>query len=259
MSTLILSKYEGAGNDFILIDDRLPHFPTGDTDLIRRLCSRKIGLGADGILLLQLDPSADVRMRVFNSDGSEPAGCGNGLRCLVRFIADLGLPKKSYRIRMGKRIVKADFAGDKISVEMGFPEGLKLGQQIGPWEVHTVDTGVPHAVVFVPDVEKIDLMKEAPFLRHHPLFAPSGTNVNFATVTQDIIHVRSFERGVEGETLSCGTGAAAVAWVAARLFSMRNPIVLRFPGGDLEARLDPLTLVGSANRLLDRKNWVSIE
>ena len=145
------SKYEGAGNDFILIDDRASSFPLTDRAFLSRLCHRKTGIGADGVILLQLSKTADFRMRIFNSDGGEAEGCGNGLRCLVRFLSDLGLSRKHYQIETGDRIVQAEFVQGKIAVQMGAPRNLLLHQKIDAWEVHSVDTGVPHAVIFVPD------------------------------------------------------------------------------------------------------------
>ena len=246
-------KYQGAGNDFILIDDRPATFPVLDKALIARLCHRKFGIGADGLILLQHCDIADFRMRIFNSDGSEPEGCLNGLRCLIRFLLDLGLPQKAYRIAMGDRIVDATALGDRIALHIGPPHSLSLHQKLGPWEVHSVDTGVPHAVIFVPDVEDIDLMREAPPLRHHPIFAPRGANVNFAALQPDGIHVRTFERGVEGETLACGTGAAAVAVIAAEVYSIPTPITLCFTGGTIEVTLDSsgISLIGEARKIFD--------
>lgn len=246
MSKQLFAKYEGAGNDFILFDDRALQFPLSS---IRRLCDRKFGIGADGILLLQSDSVADFRMRIFNSDGSEAEGCGNGLRCLIQFIADLGFPKKPYRISIGNRIVDTEFVGERIAIRMG-PALYMQHHQIGCWDVHFVDTGVPHAVIFVPDVSQIDLLKEAPLIRHHPLFQPRGANVNFASLMENAMRVRTFERGVEGETLACGTGAVAVTAIAANVHKMKSPLQLHFAGGELEVRFDQaltdLQLIGPA-------------
>lgn len=231
---LYFAKYQGAGNDFILIDDRAPHF---NPNLVPQLCNRKFGIGADGVILLQTDPAADFRMRIFNSDGSEAGSCGNGLRCLMKFIVDLGLPKKNYRIATGDRIVEASFVGDQIVVQMGLAVNLKK-HRIEGFDVHSVDTGVPHAVVFSPDA---DLKILGPMLRHHSTFQPAGTNVNIAHIQSDgSIRVRTYERGVEGETLSCGTGAAAVGLIASQQYHLPNPIRICAPGGELEIHVDGL-------------------
>ncbi len=254
MSKLSFVKYEGAGNDFILIDDRALSFPIHDRKRIEQLCHRRFGIGADGIILLQSEANADFRMRILNSDGSEAEGCGNGLRCFLLFLSDLGLPRKKTRIAIGSRIVEAEFVGEKIGVQMGPAMNLKIKLQIEGREVHSVDTGVPHAVQFVLDIEKIDVAKEGSFLRYHPFFQPKGTNVNFAALQTDgSIRVRTYERGVEGETLACGTGATAVAAIAAKIVRLPSPILLHFPGGTLEVhfneRMSDFKMVGPARRV----------
>lgn len=228
-------KYQGAGNDFILIDDRNSTFPADHHALIRKLCRRKIGIGADGLILLCPDTDADFLMRIFNCDGYEAESCGNGLRCLVLFLQELGLSAQRYRIRTKDRIAECFFEGGRPVVDMGAPTGIRLGLDLGLAEAHFAHTGVPHAVCFVPDVDVLDLNKKGRLLRHHPLFAPEGANANFAAIQPDgSIRVRTFERGVEGETLACGTGAAAVGAIASRLFHLRMPIPLYFPGGILD-------------------------
>lgn len=255
MSKLSFAKYEGAGNDFILIDDRTPSFPLNDKTLIQRLCHRKRGIGADGLILLQLDSSADYRMRIFNADGSEAESCGNGLRCLVLFLSDLGLPpKKTISIRTADRIVQAEWRNGRVAIQLGAPYHLKLHQTIDGYDLHTVDTGVPHAVLFVPDVLKADLSRLGPTIRHHPHFQPHGTNFSVAALNPDhTLSVRTYERGVESEVLACGTGAAAVAVIAAHLHPLPNPIQILFPGGLLEIEVHPssLTLIGPAVKLFN--------
>lgn len=235
MSTLSFAKYQGAGNDFILIDDRSRVFPVGDRAFIRRLCQPKWGIGADGLILLQEDEIADVRMRIFNSDGGEASSCGNGLRCFLRFLADLGFPLREYRVAVGERIVKGSYRGDWIYIDLGAPHSLQCGYRLGPWEVHAIDTGVPHAVVFVPDVERVELLSQAPLIRHHTALFPSGINVNFAQINSDgSMHLRTFERGIEGETLACGTGAAAAVVIACALKRGSGQTAVYCPGGKLD-------------------------
>ncbi len=244
---LCFAKFQGAGNDFILIDDRAPHFTP---HLVPQLCHRKFGIGADGVILLQTDPAADFRMRIFNSDGSEAGSCGNGLRCLMKFIVDLGLPKKNYRIATGDRIVQAGYVGDKISVQMGLALNLKK-LNIEGFEIHSLDTGVPHAVVFSPDA---DLKILGPLLRYHSAFQPAGTNVNIANLQSDgSIRVRTYERGVEGETLACGTGAAAVGVIASQEYHLPNPIRICSAGGEIDIHVDGLnvTMIGCAIKVFD--------
>ncbi len=226
MSKLSFVKFQGAGNDFILIDDRTSHF----SQPIAPLCHRKFGIGADGLILLQLDPIADFRMRIFNSDGS-----------------------KTYRIATADRIVEASFLDDKIAIQMG--PALHVKQlYIQGVECHSLNTGVPHLVTFVPDVQSIDILKEGAAFRYHPQFQPSGTNVNFAALQDNgAIRVRTYERGLEGETLACGTGAAAVGFIASQIYKMPNPVSIHFPGGVLEIYIEDqqIKMVGQATKVFE--------
>lgn len=225
MSTLSFVKYQGTGNDFVLVDDRDGLFPPENKSLIQKICHRRFGVGADGLILLAQSSVADFQMRIFNSDGSEAESCGNGLRCLVRFLEDLGISKKTYRIQTAGKVVEAGFVRGRPVIDMGVPVRIVLDS-----EFHLIDTGVPHAVRFVPDVDMVDVALEGAVLR-----AKAKSNVDFAALEADgSIRVRTFERGVEEETLSCGTGAAAVAAIAWRLYSLEMPIEIHFPGGSLE-------------------------
>jgi diaminopimelate epimerase len=248
MSIISFVKYQGAGNDFILLDDRVQSF---DPARVASLCHRKFGIGADGVVLLQEDLTADFRMRIYNSDGTEAAMCGNGLRCLMQFLLDLGFSPRVYQIRTQKEILTADYREGKIWMELGKVLEPKLSLLNGT-QIYSLNTGVPHAVLFVPDVQKIDLQKEAPPIRHHASFGPEGTNVNFASIQKDgSIQVRTFERGVEGETLSCGTGAAAVGLLASRYYNLPSPVTLHFAGGILQVDIQgsTLSLLGEAQKV----------
>jgi diaminopimelate epimerase len=245
---LRFTKFHGNGNDFILIDDRAGAFSLGASE-IRHLCHRNFGIGADGLILLQ----KNFRMRIFNSDGCETEGCGNGLRCLGRFLLELGFPPKNTRVRMHDRIVEISYIGDNIGVEMGEVKDMALHIATEKGTVHFADTGVPHIVHFVDAVEKAPLQELGPFWRHHPRFAPKGANVNLAAIEEGRIRVRTFERGVEGETLACGTGACAVAMVAHAVYSIPSPITISFPGGELEIRIEQncLTMIGPAVKVFE--------
>ena len=247
MNTFV--KYEGAGNDFILIDDRPQLF---STDRVLPLCHRRFGVGADGVILLQTSLRADFRMRIFNSDGTEAESCGNGLRCLGRFILDLGLAEKKYSIETMDRIVQIDYVDELVAVEMGEPKDIRLQLETEQGLVHYVDTGVPHAIHFVENVAMANMQMLGPFFRHHPLFGAKGANANIASLRLDgSIHVRTFERGVEGETLACGTGACAVAVIAAKLYGLTGPIAIVFPGGQLQISLKggKIVMAGPARRV----------
>ncbi len=229
-------KYQGTGNDFILIDDRKRTFST-DPALLARLCHRKWGIGADGLILLQSSLNADFRMRIFNSDGYETESCGNGLCCLMRFLLDLKCPSKTYLIEMSKGKVKIEMDNGKPAVFLQDPKELRLSNELvlenGEKEtIHFINTGVPHAVIFTNELAKTEVVRKGKEIRWHPIFSPEGANVNFAQIGNDrTVDVRTYERGVENETLACGTGATAVALIAHELHHIKSPIAIRYPGG----------------------------
>lgn len=217
------SKYTGCGNDFILIDNRQGSLRNLRAKDIARLCHRNFGIGADGLILLE----NGFRMRIFNSDGSEAEMCGNGVRCLMKFIKDLGYPEKKAAIQTLAGTVHVSLLGDLVAVSMPNPD--KIMQHLveidnQPLHISHLDTGVPHAVIFVEDLPSARWMELAPKIRFHPAFAPKGTNVNFAQVREQHIILRTYERGVEKETEACGTGATATAVAAAHLYNLASPI-----------------------------------
>lgn len=223
------SKYHGAGNDFILIDDRTLFFPVKNSALIQRLSHRKFGIGADGLILLQHSKCADFRMRYFNSDGNEVEMCGNGIRCLARFIEALGIAENIYHIETGSGVLRCRLQGELVSVGLGKVSldhcALPLTIDGRTFSFYLLNTGVPHAVAFVPEVEGLDLQYLGKSVRFHPLFRTQGINVNFAAAAEDHqLFLRTYERGVEGETLSCGTGAAAAALAASEAYGWNKPI-----------------------------------
>jgi diaminopimelate epimerase len=242
---LKFTKIHGAGNDFILIDDRL-QLCSLDPASIQKLCHRHFGIGADGLILLQNDPLADFRMRIFNSDGMEADGCGNGLRCLGKFLIELGFNAENKHIATGDRVVEIFYSGDLIGVDMGEPKGFRQDIQTEKGTIHFVDTGVRHIVHFTDSLENLEEL--GPYFRHHPLFTPSGVNVNLASIEKKSIRVRTFERGVEAETLACGTGACAVAYIANKVHGIKSPIPISFKGGDLKIEIEKnrLKMIGPA-------------
>lgn len=254
MSTLSFVKYQGAGNDFVLIDDRSRSFPSHNQPFIQKLCCRRFGIGADGLLLLSDDFTSDFRMRIFNSDGVEAESCGNGLRCFAQFICDLGFPKKNYRIALENRIVEVWFEKDLVAVDMGPIQNLQMHLSTEIGAVHFVNTGVPHVVHFVPNIHDIDLLKIGFFLRNHSKFQPKGTNVNVASLDPwGNLHARTFERGVEGETFACGTGALAVAFIASEVYGLKMPLEVCFKGGNLivDKQGDSMHMIGPAVKVYD--------
>lgn len=231
--TIPFSKYSGSGNDFILIDNRdkvIRHFPES---FIPRLCHRHSGIGADGVILLEKSEIHDYRMRIFNSDGSEAEMCGNGVRCLAKFLTDLGAKNKKFDIETMCTSVTAEIVEEYIKVKMPTPHSFDCHRALdidgSKLTVHSVDTGVPHAVLFVDNLSDRNLMQIAPIIRFHKDFYPKGTNVNFVSIDSDnSLHIRTFERGVEKETLACGTGAVACAIISSKIKKFSSPIRVQF-------------------------------
>ncbi|VVM07775.1 diaminopimelate epimerase [Methylacidimicrobium cyclopophantes] len=233
------TKMTGAGNDFVLVDNRDGRLRLRP-DQIARLCDRHFGIGADGMLVAETDAKEDrIRMRYYNSDGGEASLCGNGARCFARFLQPLlpGSEGDPLIFLTGAGIVKASFLGEEVSISMPDPESARLRRLVttrhGPLEVHWIHTGVPHLVVFVRDVERIDVEELGRELRWLPDFAPEGANADFVEVKgPDRIAVRTYERGVEGETLACGTGVTASALVAHLAKGLPSPVSVLVRSGE---------------------------
>ncbi|MBM3207903.1 MAG: diaminopimelate epimerase [Chlamydiae bacterium] len=260
------SKYQGSGNDFVIIDDRATVFPCEKDEFIRKICHRRFGIGADGLLLLQTSACAGFKVRIFNSDGKEVSMCGNGLRCFVHYLNSLGFKEESYRIETMHDIIDCQIKGDKILVRLQKPYvmnwGVNLDVDDSVFEAYVVHTGVPHAVIFVDDLEQVNVEESGRRVRNHPLFAPEGVNVNFAKRGADgAFRVRTYERGVEGETYACGTGAAAVALAACQLWDVTSPVrIVPLSKESLEVRVEQavsggklLDLIGGATAVFEGK------
>ena len=228
MEGLRFVKMEGAGNDFILIDDREGRFEgERGRELARKLCTRRLSVGADGLILIAGSDSADFRMRIINPDGSEPEMCGNGSRCAAMFARKLGACGDELTIEALGGPVEAEVRGERVRVELSRPGPISR-LEIDGNEVYSVNTMVPHAVVFVEDLEETDVFNEGRRLRYHAAFGDPGTNVDFVEVEgEGEVEIRTYERGVEAETLACGTGAAASALVSAYLRSWKGPVEVR--------------------------------
>ena len=236
--TVAFTKMNGAGNDFVLIDNRAQNIRLKPEDVVR-ICHRQRGIGADGILLL-VPPrtgKADWAWDFYNSDGSTAEMCGNGARCFARFIQKLTGSNGQTSFETGAGVIRAEFAGDRVKVNLTAPAGLRLNEQVqlssGPVTIHSLNTGVPHAVLFVPDADQAMVQNLGAEIRYHQHFAPKGTNVNFVQLLgPNQIRVRTYERGVEGETLACGTGVTASALISARLHQFTSPVKVQVQGGD---------------------------
>ncbi len=222
-------KYQGTGNDFVMIDDRSRSFPADNQALIEQLCHRRFGIGADGLILLQNDDGYDFRMVYFNADGAEGSMCGNGGRCIVRFAHDLGLFTDRTRFRAVDGEHLAEVRGDEIFLKMSDVSGIE-----DRGGVSFLHTGSPHVVQFVTDLDDADVVNvvaDGRTLRYDSRFAPGGTNVNYVQVVDgNTLYVRTYERGVEDETFSCGTGVTAVALAAYAQHNMAGPIAIRTRG-----------------------------
>jgi len=233
------TKMNGAGNDFVLIDNREGKIKV-TRDQIIRLCHRQRGVGADGLFLLVPCASgkADWAWEFYNRDGSAADMCGNGARCFARFIQRQAGANGQTSFETGAGIITATFEGERVTVNLTKPTDLRLDQKIalsgGNVIAHSLNTGVPHAVLFVPDADRAMVQQWGAELRHHPHFAPKGANVNFVQVKgPNFIRVRTYERGVEGETLACGTGVAASALISSQVHQFASPIRVQVQGGDL--------------------------
>jgi diaminopimelate epimerase len=238
-------KMSGAGNDFIVInnmDGRLPE--AGRESLFAAWCRRGMSIGADGVLVLEPSACAHFRMRYHNADGREAETCGNGSRCIARFAHAMGLAPAQMRFETMAGEYEARVDGESVVVSLGDARGLREGIRIAAPEftgtVHFVNTGVPHAVVLcggvdLPEgIDAVDVIRAGRFLRHHAEFAPAGTNANFVEVTgTQAIAIRTYERGVENETLACGTGSVASCIIAARRGLVSTPVSVRTAGGDI--------------------------
>lgn len=221
-------KYQGTGNDFVLIDDRDGTFPRTNQALIEQLCHRRFGIGADGLILLQNDPDYDFRMVYFNADGAEGSMCGNGGRCIVRFAHDLGIFERETRFIAVDGAHTAVVNDADISLKMSDVSGIEDRKGLT-----FLNTGSPHVVRFVDDLASLDVVAEGRAIRYDAAF-PGGTNVNFAQVLDNqTVYVRTYERGVEDETYSCGTGVTAVALVAQEQLDVPGPIAIQTIGGNL--------------------------
>src|SRR5213596_257108 len=234
---LRFTKMNGAGNDFILFDNR-----TADIDFernqIAQLCDRHRGIGADGILLLENPTNrADFRMRYFNADGGEAEMCGNGARCFARFADKVGGQKGRISFETPAGVISAELKDDLVILRMTEPTDLRLNLDLSMAAenktVHFINSGVPHVVIPVAKIDDADVRHEGAAIRYHKMFSPNGTNVNFIEKRgPNKIAVRTYERGVEDETLACGTGIVAGALIFAATANANGPISVIARGGD---------------------------
>ncbi|OGX19538.1 MAG: diaminopimelate epimerase [Omnitrophica WOR_2 bacterium RBG_13_44_8b] len=228
MRKIHFTKMVASGNDFVLME-------SGNAGLARKICDRKYGVGADGLLVLEKSKVADVKMRLFNADGSEAEMCGNGARCVALYAN-----KKIVYIETKAGIIESRVSKDYVKIRLTDPKHIKLDIPITinkrKIKVNFVDTGVPHAVIFVQGLENIDVAGLGRIIRYHKAFSPRGTNANFVeTLSRNSLAVRTYERGVEDETLACGTGSVASSVIFALKTNTEDKILVHTRGKEVLA------------------------
>ena len=234
---LRFTKMNGAGNDFVLLDNRAGNLALSGAQ-IARLCDRHRGVGADGVLLLEgRADGADFRMRYYNADGGEAEMCGNGARCFARYADRTAGPFAQLTFETPAGVIGAQLVGELVTLRMSDPNDLRLDLEVPvggeKFAASYVDSGVPHVVVPVAKIDDVDVRSLGSALRHHPLFAPRGANANFSEQRGPRhIAIRTYERGVEDETLACGTGVVASALLFAVRENVSGPIEVQVRGGD---------------------------
>ncbi len=239
MEQIQFAKVCGAGNDFFIIDHRNEHLKGLEQHIVSKYCPRKYGIGADGFMLIESSDCADFKMRIFNRDGSEADMCGNGARCIALYAHKIGLCSDTMTIETGAGILEGEVTGSQtVKLKMSVPHGMVLHREVSidhhAMVTHFINTGVEHVVVFVPDNETVDVQHVGSAIRYHDIHAPTGTNVNFVQCVGDnTISIRTYERGVEGETLACGTGAVASALISAIMHNYISPVHVKTRGGAL--------------------------
>lgn len=233
---LTFYKYQGTGNDFVMIDNRSQFFPKENTQLIEKLCDRRFGVGADGLILLENHADFDFKMVYYNLDGNESSMCGNGGRCLVAFAKQMGVVKNKAEFEAfdGYHFATIDDEGI-VALQMKDVDAIKNESNYT-----FLNTGSPHHVQLVNDLKNLDVKVEGAKIRYSDLYGNAGSNVNFVNqLANDIFAVRTYERGVEDETLSCGTGVTAVAIAMHQLGKTKNSIIdLNVEGGKLKVQFD---------------------
>jgi len=260
---LTFTKMNGAGNDFVMVDNRDLRYDL-DRTAIARLCDRHRGVGADGLIAVEPPQGeGDFRMRYYNADGGEAEMCGNGARCFARFASRISGQTGLVKFETAAGLIAAKLHHGLVEVVMSVPKDLAPGVPLTvagqTLTVHFVNTGVPHAVVLVEALEKVDVVGLGAGLRYHEHFKPKGTNANFVGRRGSDLAIRTYERGVEGETQACGTGVVAAALILHEVEGLVSPIGVWVQGGDrLEVGFERdgagyrhVTLTGPADFVFD--------
>lgn len=261
MKPIFFTKMEGSGNDFLLINNHNglinETVPSVDMpELVRKLANRHLGVGSDGVLFVEQSKDFPFSMKYFNQDGSEAAMCLNGARCIVSYTHRLGLIKDKGKFLSPSGPIGFYYKNATVSLEVQLPVKIKLNYSLTlkrkKYSVNFLKIGVPHCVIFVDSYDKIDVKELGQAIRSHKTFKPDGANVNFVKAEDDHLFVRTYERGIEDETLSCGSGVLASAYIATKLFIGQSPVTCKTRGGELLATIkDKIYLEGPANYIYD--------
>jgi diaminopimelate epimerase len=232
-------KMSGSGNDFIVIDDR-NYILSGIqlNQFARRICRRNVSVGADGLILIEASEKADFKWQFFNSDGSEADLCGNGGRCVARLAHLLGIAGRKMKFETRAGIIHAEVEERNVKLELTSPSDITMDIVLSLEDenilLHSINTGVPHAVIFRDSLEEVDVQDIGRKIRFHPRFQPAGTNVDWVKIIKtDLLEVRTYERGVEDETLACGTGTVASALIASMKAQVSSPVKVKTRGGEI--------------------------
>jgi diaminopimelate epimerase len=261
MKPIFFTKMEGTGNNFLIIDNRNGYVTVNVTDqsiaeFVKKLADAQLGAGSDGVILLEQSAEYPFEMRYFNRDGSEAVACLNGARCVVSYAFRLGLLKDKGKVASASGPLGYYYKSDGVSIETPPPVDVRLNFSFTvsrkKYNANFLRVGVPHCIIFVDDLQKVDVKKLGEAIRNHKTFKPEGANVNFVQVDKDSIFVRTYERGVEDETLSCGSGVLASAYIATKLFMVQSPVVCKTRGGEMIATIkDKLYLEGPVKYVYD--------
>ena len=268
MKTVPFTKMVASGNDFVVIDNRRKA-AKNPLAFTKAICEQHTGIGADGVLLFENSRKADFKMRIINSDGSEAEACGNGFRCIARYAKErMGYPAR-FRFESVAGLIDAEVKSSRVRVQLVQPSGLRERAQIQVLghRLHYsfINTGVPHTVIFVEGLSKVDVAGLGRAIRFHKDFQPKGTNVNFVEVkNQNQIQVRTYERGVENETLACGTGSTASAIISCLLGYAKPPVRVKTSGGEIltvdfkkeQGKITSVTLEGEARFVFEGKLFI---
>lgn len=229
----------GSGNDFIIIDNREHVIADDDKrEFTRKVCTPKMSIGADGVIFLEQSDQADFRWDFYNADGSSAEMCGNGGRCVARFASEHKITSSKLSFETLAGVIEAEVDGKSVKVKLTPPQDIRQDLEIDlegtRYAVDSVNTGVPHAIIFCEDVDHMDVERIGRGIRNHPDFAPAGTNVDFVQVTgPNQLKIRTYERGVEEETLACGTGGVASAIIASLKNRVKHPVQVETRGGEV--------------------------